>query len=312
MRVAIIIAARNLAPFVGDAIGSVLRQSHRDLTVILVDDGSEDGTAERAAERGDCRLHIIRQQHRGVSHARNTGAAHPTARDADAFLFLDGDDWLGTDALARLAAGLARAPQAAAVQAPFAYVDEAATPEVPGRLDVRKVSGTDLLARLVLGNLFANGGHVLIRADAWARSSGFREDLPFAEDWEFWLRLSLLGPIVPLGGPPLLFVRRRQGSSLMHGAATRLAAYDPALAAIAGNAGLATRLGPGRLARLIRRARQELLWTVGREMLRRGQAAPALPLLRRGLGGRLRPQRLLILARALWLARRGMETTAES
>lgn len=248
---------------------------------------------------------MITQERRGVSRARNRGAAAEAAADAEALLFLDGDDWQAPDALARLSAALDRSPEAAAVHAPFAYVAESAAPDAPGGLDRRAAPASrDLLPRLILGNLFANGGHVLIRATARARSGGFREDIAFAENWEFWPRLALEGPLLALCGPPLLFVRRRHGS-LMHGASTHLAAYRPALDAIAGNAGLARRLGPGQLGRLTRRAGREILWTVGREMLRRGKARPALPLLLRGMaGGRARPQRLLILARALWQSRK--------
>lgn len=312
MRVAVIIAARNLAPFIEDALHSVLAQSASDLHLILVDDGSEDGTADIAARLGgDVRLHILRQTRTGVAGARNRGAAHPAARDADSLLFLDGDDWLAPDALARLIAALAAAPTAAAAHAPFAYVAEQARPSRTGPLDLRAVAPGALLPRLLLGNLFANGGHVLIRAEAWAACGGFREDIPFAEDWELWPRLALTGPFVATGGGPALFVRRRQGS-LMHGAATRLAAYEPAFAALAANPALAARLGPARLARLLRRARLEAFWTVGREMLRRGEARPALTFLARGFWGRIRPQRLLILGLALWRARRGMETTAKS
>lgn len=297
MRVAVIIAARTIAPFIADALHSVLRQSHDEVDLILVDDGSQDDTADRAGRIAGSRLHLIQQTGHGLSHARNTGAAHPAARTADALLFLDGDDWLAPDAIGRLAARLAQAPQAAAAHAPFAYVAESATPEAAGLLDRRKVTGTHLLPRLVLGNLFANGGHVLIRTSAWGRTGGFREDIRFAEDWEFWPRLALCGPLLPTGGSPALFVRRRQGS-LMHGAATRLAAYEPTLAAIAGNDALARRLGRARLQRLTRRARRELFWTVGRELLRRGKAPEALPLLLHGLCGRLRPQRILVLGQA--------------
>lgn len=297
MRVAVIIAARNLAPVIADAILSVLRQDHPDLALIVVDDGSADETADVAASLADPRLFLIRQSQAGVSCARNAGARHPAAQGAEALLFLDGDDWLAPEALGRLAAALADGPAAAAIHAPFAYVAEAARPGAPGRLDCRCVTGGRLLPRLVLGNLFANGGHVLIRADAWAKTGGFRADIRFAEDWEFWPRLALCGPILPLGGPPLLFVRRRRGS-MMHEAATHLAAYEPALAAIGDNAELAAWLGPSRLARLLHRARRELLWTVGREMLRRGEARKALPLLCRGLTGRARPQRLAILGKA--------------
>jgi glycosyltransferase involved in cell wall biosynthesis len=298
MRVAVIIAARDVAPFIGDALASVLGQSHGDLSLILVDDGSADGTPEVAARFADPRLTIIRQPNAGVSAARNRGAAHAASTHPDALLFLDGDDWLAPDALRRLVAGLVAAPQAAAAHAPFAFVAEAARPEAPGALHIRAAPARrDVLPCLILGNLFANGGHMLIRASAWAGAGGFREDLRFAEDWEFWLRLALQGSLLPLGGPPLLFVRRRQGS-LMQGAATRLAAYEPALAAIAGNAALRARLGPARLARLLHRARRELLWTVGREMLRRGEARNALPFLWRGVAGRARPQRIAILGKA--------------
>ena len=298
MRVAVIIAARNLAAFLPDALRSVLEQSHTALTVILVDDGSEDGMAEAARDAfSDIRLHILRQPGQGVARARNAGARHPAAQGAEALLFLDGDDWLAPTALARLTAALTRHPNAAAIHAPFAYVAEAACPRAPGRLDRRAVTGRRLLPRLILGNLFANGGHMLIRASAWARAGGFREDLRFAEDWEAWLRLALQGPLLPLGGPPLLFVRRRQGS-LMDGAATRLAAYEPAFAAVADNTELAARLGAARLAHLLHRSRRELFWTVGREMLRRGQSRKALPFLWRGLAGRPRPQRIAILGKA--------------
>ena len=85
----------------------------------------------------------------------------------------------------------------------------------------------------------------------------------------------------------------------MHGAATRMEAYRPALAAVAANRALADRLGARRFARLLRRAELELSWTLGRERLRRGDAIGARPLLWHGVWGRPRPQRLALLALAL-------------
>jgi glycosyltransferase involved in cell wall biosynthesis len=303
MRVAVVVPARDVAPFVGDAIASVLSQGHSDLSLIVVDDGSVDGTRTVIASFTDDRLHVIDETGRGLSAARNRGAGDPAARDADALLFLDGDDWLAPDALTRLVAALATEPHAVAVHATFAFVAAEASPTAPGMLDRRKAPRVrNLLPKLMLGNLFANGGHVLIRMTAWSAAGPFREDLAFVEDWEFWLRLALQGPFLALGGPPLLFVRRRAGS-MMHRDATRMEAYRPVLAAIAANGALAARLGLPRFTRLLRRAEVELCWTVGREMLRRGDASGAWPLLRRGLWGRPRPQRLGVLALAL--ARRG-------
>jgi glycosyltransferase involved in cell wall biosynthesis len=302
MRVAVVIAARDVAPYIGAAIGSVLSQLHADLSLTVVDDGSADDTGAIAAAFRDDRLRLLRDTGRGVSAARNRGAA-TAAASADALLFLDGDDWLAPDALRRLVSALERDAEAAAAHAPFAFVTAEARPDAPGRLDRRAApSGRDLLPSLMLGNLFANGGHVLIRRTAWEAAGPFREDLAFAEDWEFWLRLALQGPFAALGGAPALFVRRRAGS-LMHGAATRIEAYRPALAAIAGNRAIEARLGARRFARLRRQAQTELFWTLGREWLRRGDPAEARRLLWRGLSGRPRPQRLALLAMSL--ARRG-------
>lgn len=302
MRVAVIIAARNVAGFVEDAIGSVLEQSHSDFSVIVVDDGSVDATAAIVSAFADLRLSLVQDSGRGVSAARNRGAA--AAGKVDAFLFLDADDWLSPAALTTLTAALARHPDAVAAHTSFAFVAEASHPDAPGPQDRRRVPmAPDLLPRLLLGNLFANGGHVLIRAEAWKAAGPFREDLTFAEDWEFWTRLAVQGPFAAVAGGPMLFVRRRTGS-LMHQAATRVEAYGPALKAIAANRRIADRLGRRRFARLLRRGERELSWTIGRERLRRGNAKDALPLLLRGFAGRFRPQRLAVLWKAWAQSRR--------
>jgi hypothetical protein len=85
---------------------------------------------------------------------------------------------------------------------------------------------------------------------------------------------------------------------MMHRDALRMEAYRPVLAAIAANSALAARFGTRRFTRLLQRAKVELSWTVGREMLRRGDPAGARPLLWHGLWGRPRPQRLALLALA--------------
>jgi len=94
MRIAIIIPAFNVAPFVGETIQSVLEQTHRDWDLLVVDDGSTDATAAVAGGFSDPRIRLLQQAHAGVSAARNHGLHQAGA--ADAVLFLDGDDWLRT------------------------------------------------------------------------------------------------------------------------------------------------------------------------------------------------------------------------
>jgi glycosyltransferase involved in cell wall biosynthesis len=299
MRVAVIIAARDIAAFLPDAIRSALGQSHAQTAVIVVDDGSADHTPGVIAHHASPRLYSLRTEGLGVSAARNLGARHEAALAADALLFLDGDDWLAPTALQRLGQALSAKAPAAAAYGSFAFVAQTARPGLSMPQEIRHPPPHLSLARLIPSNRFANGGHVLIRRSAWQATGGFGEDLGFAEDWEFWPRLRLQGPFQSVQGAPVLLVRRRAGS-LMHNSAINPGAYEPALAAMAGNAGLTHALGPVRLRRIVCRARRELNWTIGREMLRRGTPQAALPLLLRGFFGQFRPQRTAVLIRAAW------------
>ncbi|HYG55797.1 MAG TPA: glycosyltransferase family 2 protein [Burkholderiales bacterium] len=92
--VSVILPAYNAAATLGFAVQSVRRQTWRDWELIVVDDGSRDGTAELAQElaRLEGRLRLIRQPNRGVSAARNAGIEAARGRY---LAFLDADDlWL--------------------------------------------------------------------------------------------------------------------------------------------------------------------------------------------------------------------------
>jgi glycosyltransferase involved in cell wall biosynthesis len=265
MHIAIVVPAFNVADFLPDAIQSVLGQSHADWSMVVVDDGSTDATATVAAGFSNPRIVLIGQANAGVSAARNAGLAAVMARPVppDAILFLDADDWLAPDALTQLAGTLNGAPFAIAAVGRFARVP---ADDVP-RLAPLSPQGA-LLDRLLVRNLFANGGHLLIRREAIAATGYFRTDLSYGEDWEYWTRLAQLGAFVAVRSTAaLLFVRERLDGAYLSRAADP-DAYRPALAAIHGNPGLAARLGANRLGVLARRANAEMAWTLGRECIR--------------------------------------------
>lgn len=88
----VVIPLFNKEKHIQRAIRSVLNQTHQNFELIIVDDGSTDNSFEMAASIQDPRVHIIRQQNRGVSAARNRGVKE-SANEWIAFLDAD-DEWL--------------------------------------------------------------------------------------------------------------------------------------------------------------------------------------------------------------------------
>ena len=229
--------------------------------MVVVDDGSTDSTADLLAALDDPRVTVVSQPNAGVSTARNAGVA--ALPEVDAVLFLDADDWLAPDALARLGAAL-RGDAILACGA-FALVRD------PGNR-VSRVKrprvGRDALAAMLDRNHFANGGHLLIRRGALDRAGPFRTELRFGEDYEYWIRLALLGRFVPVSGPPVLFVRQRHEGAYL-GRAHEPAPHAACINAIFQNPELGARLGDALpLAR--HRAEAEAAWVAGRALLARG------------------------------------------
>jgi GT2 family glycosyltransferase len=104
-RFSVIIPTFNRATILPRAIESVLSQTDDDLEIVVVDDGSSDGTAALVAGFDDPRVHYYEQQNAGPSAARNTGAARARG---DFLVFLDSDDELLPHALERYRAVLER------------------------------------------------------------------------------------------------------------------------------------------------------------------------------------------------------------
>jgi len=101
--VSVIIPVYNLEAYVIKAADSVLCQSFQDFELILVDDSSEDRSAEKCriiADKNHDRVRFIECLHGGVSAARNRGLSEASGRYV---MFLDGDDYILPEALKNLA-----------------------------------------------------------------------------------------------------------------------------------------------------------------------------------------------------------------
>ncbi len=301
MLISVIVPCFNVRSYVGTALQSLLAQSHTRWEAVFIDDGSTDGTADLIAGCDDARVRLVRQANRGVSAARNRGIELAAG---DALLFLDADDWLAPDAMARMATRLQGGP-AVAVYGAFCFVTE------DGASTVHVKSGPfpegDIVERLLVENLFANGGHLLIRGSAIESVGRFRDDLRFGEDWEYWSRLALCGAIAVVpGAAPLLFVRQRSTGAYLR-MATDPEAFTPCVQAIFANPRLRDRLPAARLSQLRDETDSENNWIVGRELVRHGRRSAGAARLRRSFRRRPGLKRALLLVVAhlmpLWPVR---------
>lgn len=192
-RVAVLLPARDAAATVRAAASSILRQTHRDLTLVAVDDGSTDGTAEilqRLAE-ADRRVEIVTGPGEGIARALNRGLARC---DAPLVARMDADDVAHPRRLAIQLEALAADPDLAAVGSRVRLFPRRALRA--GMLRYVEWLNSLTSKALVERDLFVEAPLVhpaaVVRRDALERLGGWR-DGPFPEDYDLWLRLAETG-----------------------------------------------------------------------------------------------------------------------
>jgi glycosyltransferase involved in cell wall biosynthesis len=188
-QVAVVVPVRDRAAMVREAIASVVAQTYRDWALVVVDDGSTDGSAEAAsrAAAGAGRTLVVSGPPRGVAAARNAGAA---AADSVWIAFLDSDDLWLPPKLARQMAWLAAHPACRLAQTEERWLD-GGRPRNP-RLRHRKV---ERLFPRGLELCLVSPSAVIVRRDLFEAAGGFDESFPVCEDYELWLRLGLREPV---------------------------------------------------------------------------------------------------------------------
>jgi len=197
--VSIIIPTYNRRDFLREAIRSVLEQSFRDFELIVVDDGSDDGTREMIQREFPGLLTYLYQENQGVSRARNRGLK---LAQGEFMAFLDSDDlWLPRK-LERQMAFMQSHPKAQ-----ICYTDEIwirRGVRVNPKKKHAKYSGWIYPRCLPL--CIISPSSALMRRGLLEEVGGFDEELPVCEDYDLWLRISARHPIHFL--PEKLIVKR--------------------------------------------------------------------------------------------------------
>lgn len=183
--VSVVIPCRNAERFLAAAIRSALAQTYAPVEVVVVDDGSTDGSREVAASFGD-RITLLAQPHRGGNAARNAGIARARG---EYILFLDADDILGPTCAASRVRVLAAEPEVGLVAGWYREIDEAGRllPRIP---ELRRVSALPAFRQAVRRNWGPPVGW-MFRREAYERCGGFDPLLRSCQDWDFVIRLAL-------------------------------------------------------------------------------------------------------------------------
>ncbi len=227
-KVSIIIPAYNVEAYIAAAVDSALAQTYPNVEVVVVDDGSTDGTAEILAGYGD-RIVVVTQPNGGLAAARNSGLRAATG---DIFGLLDGDDiWL-PERLDRMVDLLESRPDLGLVTSD-SWLMEDFTPTTKRSYPDRRrrpvpATEADQIPEIARFNfLFIS---VLLRRELMEECGMFLEhtrrgaefqrharagggpSIEGAEDYELWMRYLLAGTRAGFLDEPLGYYRVRSGS----------------------------------------------------------------------------------------------------
>ncbi|MET3473688.1 glycosyltransferase involved in cell wall biosynthesis [Novosphingobium sp. 1529] len=192
----IVVPLYNKRDLISETIAGALLQTHRDFELIVIDDGSTDGSGEIVATFDDPRIRLIRQKNQGAAAARNSGwltAHNPFVA------FLDGDDQWDTDYLATLAELISDFPNCGAYATGYRRQAPAGQ-TIQNRLEPSLAQS----GRCVIPDYFLSAARgdqpfytssVCLRHDAIGKLGGFRSGVTHGEDLDLWARLALEYPI---------------------------------------------------------------------------------------------------------------------
>jgi len=205
-RFSVVVPAFNREKLVGPTIDSVLAQTFTDYELIVVDDGSTDGTAEVLRSYGT-RIKVIRQANQGPEVARDRGIAMATG---EYIALLDSDDLLWPRALETYDRIIRACGSPALILGATMYFGEGqiVTPDDDGTGDIEFFQYRDYLAKDVSVGLY--GSNVVTKKSVVEQAGGLRHSTPttfYMDLLDTMLRIGVYGPCVVVKQPTTVSYR---------------------------------------------------------------------------------------------------------
>ena len=206
--VSVIIPNYNYANYVGSAVDSVLGQTYPNIEIIVIDDGSTDGSREILEGYGD-RINAVFQTNQGVSAARNNGV---TVSRGELIAFLDADDYWLSEKIEKQVQNFAADPSLGLVHV---AVDEIDTEGTSLRKHTEGLDGfvSDELVMLTHRSIFGGGSGLMVPRTVFDEAGGFDTRLSTSADWDLFYQISSKFKV---GFVPEVLLKYRFHHSNMH------------------------------------------------------------------------------------------------
>lgn len=208
MKVSIIIPSYNSARFLNRTLLSVLDQTEQDFEILIVDDGSDDNTAQLlamwAARDDRIRTFQLSENSGGAAKPKNVGLSNARG---EYIAVLDSDDeWMPTKLEKQLE--LFRSGSDLGFVGCNALIVESDGTEKKTRL----VQTLDVLGRILQSDYMGTGSSTMYRREVFEVVGGFDESLRSGQDWEMRIRLAQKFPFAFVDGPPLVRYHQHAGN----------------------------------------------------------------------------------------------------
>lgn len=205
MRFSVIIPLYNKAPYIEKALQSIINQSFSDYELVIVDDGSQDGSleiAERFLSGLTVSYRIVRQGNAGVSIARNNGVSES---HGDYLCFLDADDWWSSIFLEGMSGLIDKFPDAGIYGTGYIIVNETkhktreAKVAVGPGFEEGYINFFQVYAENLTMPLWT--GAVCLSRRVFDEMQGFPKGIKLGEDFLLWGKVALKYPVAFLNKP---------------------------------------------------------------------------------------------------------------
>jgi glycosyltransferase involved in cell wall biosynthesis len=197
--VSVVIPVFNGEKTIRETIESVLNQTLTDFELVVINDGSQDGTLDIVERIPDSRIQVFSYPNAGQSTSRNRGIE---IAKGDYISFIDADDLWTPDKLEAQLQALQANPKAGVAYSWTDWIDESS--QLLGKGSYNTEQGA-VFTKLLLNDFVANGSNVLIRRQALTEVGGFDPSVTPAEDWDLWLRLAARYEFVAVRSPQILY-----------------------------------------------------------------------------------------------------------